>query len=132
MTVVPQVADGGVTLALTPAVAIVRVAQDIGLDVVAELRDALEQAVLARPLVVVDLAQVQTIDSTGLGTLVRARNAAHRRHGTLALAAQSRFVQTVLHTMRLDTVFPAFDSPDEAVAILVEDSSLVQEPSKTA
>ncbi|MEU4244665.1 STAS domain-containing protein [Actinoplanes sp. NPDC026619] len=113
-----------VSLRLTPSAAIVRVLRDIDLDVVPQLRIALEQAVQARPRVVVDLAQVNVIDSNGLGTLVRARNAARVRRGVLVLAAPSRFVQTVLRTMRLHTAFPVFDSADQAVAAENTDSGV--------
>ncbi|HEX5200488.1 STAS domain-containing protein [Paractinoplanes rhizophilus] len=105
-----------VSIRLLPSAAVVRVTRDIDADVVPDLRTALEQALRERARVVVDLEQVHLIDSTGLGTLVRARNAARQRHGTLALAAPSRFVQTVLRTMRLHTAFPVYSSADQAVA----------------
>ncbi|GAA2631647.1 anti-sigma-B factor antagonist [Paractinoplanes durhamensis] len=104
-----------VTLSLTASTAVVRVDRDIDPEVVPELRVALDEAVRARPRVVVDLARVHVIEATGLGILVRARSAARQREGELVLAAPSRFVQTVLHTMRLHTAFPLYESADEAV-----------------
>ncbi|WP_374102576.1 STAS domain-containing protein [Micromonospora sp. D93] len=68
--------------------------------------------------VVVDLSRVHIIDSTGLGLLVRAHREARERGVTLCLAAPSRFIRTVLHTMRLDGAFPIFDSRDDALAQL--------------
>ncbi|MCA2219044.1 STAS domain-containing protein [Jidongwangia harbinensis] len=85
---------------------LVRVAGDVDTGVVAELRAALETALAEHPRIIMDLTRAATIDSVGLGTVVRARQAARRRGGDLLLAAPSRFVQTVLHTMRLDGAFP--------------------------
>jgi anti-anti-sigma factor len=68
-----------------------------------------------------DLTRAATIDSVGLGAVVRARQAARRRGGDLLLAAPSRFVQTVLHTMRLDGAFPTFDSVPQAMSAVRAD-----------
>jgi anti-anti-sigma factor len=79
------------------------------------LRAALRQAADGGAPVLVDLSRVRAIDSTGLGLLVRAHLDARERGLTLCLAAPSRFIRTVLHTMRLDGVFPIFDSREDAL-----------------
>ncbi|WP_433125447.1 STAS domain-containing protein [Micromonospora sp. CA-240977] len=89
---------------------------DIDLDTGDALRAALREAADASGPVVVDLSRVHVIDSTGLGLLVRAHLDARERGATLCLAAPSRFIRTVLHTMRLDGVFPTYDSRDDALA----------------
>ncbi|MFC4018482.1 STAS domain-containing protein [Micromonospora sp. GCM10011542] len=89
---------------------------DIDVDAGDALRAALRDAADANGPVVVDLSRVHVIDSTGLGLLVRAHLDARERGVTLCLAAPSRFIRTVLHTMRLDGVFPIFDSREEALA----------------
>lgn len=79
------------------------------------LRTALSEAIEHEGRVVVDLSAVEQIDSTGLGLLVRARQEARQRGAELCLHAPSRFVLTVLHTMRLDTAFPVVtNQPDTA------------------
>jgi len=88
---------------------------DIDLNAVPVLRQAFTDALDALPDVVLDMAGVALIDSTGLGLLVRTRQAARQRGGVLCLAAPSRFVRTVLHTMRLDGAFPIFDDPAAAL-----------------
>jgi anti-anti-sigma factor len=98
-----------------PTAAVVRVTGEIDMAVAPELRSALEAAVGAHPNVIVDLSQAGVIDSAGLSTLVRARNAARRRQGQLLLAGPSRFVQTVLRTMRLHTAFRTFGTVQQAV-----------------
>ncbi|RGC65929.1 STAS domain protein [Micromonospora sp. MW-13] len=79
------------------------------------LRAALDDTVEFDGRAVVDLHGVEQIDSTGLGLLVRAHQQARNRGVVLCLAAPSRFVRTVLHTMRLDGVFPVFDTQHEAL-----------------
>jgi anti-anti-sigma factor len=111
----PEAAER-VSVTLERSVALVRVIGDLDVVVADELRGALERAALARPTVIVDLTAAHTIDPAGLGALVRARNAARRRQGELVLAGPSRFVQTVLRTMRLHTAFRVFRSPGEALA----------------
>ena len=69
--------------------------------------------------IVLDLSAVPTLDPEGLGLLVRARQQLRQETGGwLCLAAPSRFVLTVLHTMRLETVFPVFADHEAAVAWL--------------
>ncbi|MEV7332174.1 STAS domain-containing protein [Micromonospora sp. NPDC093244] len=97
-------------------VTVVAATGDLDLDTCDTLRAALRHAAEMGGHVVVDLSQVHVIDSTGLGLLVRAHRDARDRGVTLCLAAPSRFIRTVLHTMRLDGLFPVFDSRDDAVA----------------
>ncbi|NJP33603.1 STAS domain-containing protein [Micromonospora thermarum] len=70
------------------------------------LRAALAAAEEHDGRMTVDLSAVEHIDSTGLGLLVRARQEARQRGMVLCLRAPSRFVVTVLHTMRLQAAFP--------------------------
>jgi len=70
------------------------------------VRRALAESVTLGRQVLVDLAEVRTIESVGLGLLVRAHQEARQDGKALCLVAPSRFVRTVLHTMRLDSVFP--------------------------
>lgn len=81
---------------------------DLDLLVQSLLRETLCQACTTHRHVLLDLADVRLIDSTGLGLLVRAHQAVKRKDGKLALVAPSKFVQTVLFTMRLHPVFPIF------------------------
>ncbi|WP_341721265.1 STAS domain-containing protein [Micromonospora sp. FIMYZ51] len=82
------------------------------------LRVALREAVEVDGTVVVDLGRVNVIDSVGLGLLVRAHREVRERDARLCLAAPSRFIRTVLHTMKLDGVFPIFETLDDALTQL--------------
>lgn len=99
-------------------VAVVTVTGDIDVAAGEALHTALATAITGGGPVLVDLTRVHLIDSTGLGLLVRAHRQAKERGTRLCLAAPSRFILTVLHTMRLDGVFPIFDSRQDAVRAL--------------
>ena len=64
--------------------------------------------------VVLDLGQVDFIDSSGLGAIVAAMKQMDA-DGTLALAAPTETVRKVFRLTRMDTVFEIFDSLDEAL-----------------
>ncbi|GAA1640006.1 STAS domain-containing protein [Actinoplanes couchii] len=106
-----------VKLRLEPTAAIVTVDGDVDLDAAVELWSVLEAAASARLTVVVDLAAAGTVDSIGVGALVRGRNTVQRRRGELVLAGASPFLQAVLRTMRLATAFPVFRTVEHALTV---------------
>jgi anti-sigma B factor antagonist len=60
-----------------------------------------------------DLEKVQTVDSSGLATLVRFYKEIRTRGGTLALCAVQREAMKVFQLTRLDTIFTILpDSTD--------------------
>ena len=84
----------------------------------AEQFEALLQNVLAdghRHLIVV-LEDVPHVDSGGVRALVRGHLTAQRLGGSIALAQIDRRVHRILTMMRLDMVFPIFETVDAAVA----------------
>lgn len=103
-----QTPAGVNAVVLTPLV-------DIDGCFIGTLRDGLTTALDTSRHVVLDLHAVHLIDSAGLGLLVRIHQEAKRRGGSLSLVAPSRFVLTVLHTMRLGTVFATY--PHEEAAL---------------
>ena len=96
--------------------ALVRVRSDIDATVADPLRRVLAEASDRHCPVVLDLGDAPAIDSAGLGALVRAHRRAHRSGGVLCLAGPSRYVLTVLHTMKVDPLFPTFDDVSAALA----------------
>jgi anti-sigma B factor antagonist len=96
-------------------VAVVRVRADIDATVADPLRRALFAAADHYRHVVLDLSDAATLDSAGLGALVRAHKHARQRDAVLCFAGPSRYVVTVLHTMKVDGLFPTFE--DSATAI---------------
>ncbi|PGH45078.1 anti-anti-sigma factor [Micromonospora sediminicola] len=110
------VADDGLGLDDVEAVGGPRPTPDA--DPAEAVRRALADRSIRADRELVDLAGLEVIDSAGLGLLVRAHQEARRDGRRLCLVAPSRFVLTVLHTMRLDGVFAVVDdrAPASGVA----------------
>lgn len=89
---------------------------DLDQQIADAVRPAVMEAATAGRHIVVDLHASGVVDSAGLGLLVRAHREAKNRGGLLVLAAPSRFVRTVLHTMRLDAMFQTFPDRRRALA----------------
>jgi anti-sigma B factor antagonist len=71
--------------------------------------------IIARePEIIVDLAGLEFIDSSGLAALVRGRKLARLAGGELRLAAPQPRVQRILTLTRLTDVLPVHASVDEA------------------
>ena len=82
-----------------------------------QLEDVLLDAILAgTQYVIVDLRDVSHADSGGIRALVRGHLAVAKKGGRVSLVNASANVQRVLHTLRLDSVFPIYDSVDAALA----------------
>ena len=68
-----------------------------------------------RHRIVVNLADVPSIDAAGLGALVDAYCLVSRNRGTLGLANVTRRLHDLIVITRLVTVFDIFDSVEDAV-----------------
>ena len=79
-----------------------------------EVVAAFAMIVARQPEVIVDLAGLEFIDSSGVAALARARKLARHAGGDLLLAAPRRAVLRVLTLTRLIDVFPAHARGDEA------------------
>lgn len=67
-----------------------------------------------RPRVVVDLSDVDTIDSAVLGALVSGLKAARQAGGDLRIVAPGPQIQMILGMTKLTKVLPAYPSADSA------------------
>lgn len=65
--------------------------------------------------VVVDMAKVEWMNSTGLGILISGLTTLRNNQGELKLANVTGKIQSLLTITKLITVFEAFDSVEEAV-----------------
>ena len=80
------------------------------------LRNAVHDAINGGATkVVINLKDVTTIDSSGVGELVSAYTTATNRGAKLSLANLPSKVSDILQITQLITVFDVFDSEDEAV-----------------
>ena len=64
---------------------------------------------------VLDLKQVQFVDSTGLGALVSCLRQAHIAAGEIKLCGLNKPVRALFELVRMHRVFEIFNSADEAV-----------------
>lgn len=66
--------------------------------------------------IILDLAQINFIDSSGIGALVRIYTAAERRGARVKLLRLTKRVHDVLQITRLSSVYEIYDDPQKAVA----------------
>ncbi|MCK4633160.1 MAG: STAS domain-containing protein [candidate division Zixibacteria bacterium] len=66
--------------------------------------------------IIIDLAQVDWMNSTGLGILISSYTTLRNNGGHLKLANVTDKIKSLLTITKLVSVFEAFDSVDEAVA----------------
>jgi anti-anti-sigma factor len=93
---------------------IIRLAGELDLHNVGDVRAALTEAIEREPrCVVIDLAAVEFVDSTALGVLIEARS--RLGQDALLLAAPQLETRRTLQISGLDRHLPVRDSVDEAL-----------------
>lgn len=102
---------------LSRGVIVVDVIGEVDVYTCGLLRDRLLLAVTdeARHSLVVNLADMSFIDSTGIGVLVGVWHRMQAAAGILVLAAPSRQARAVLNTTGLTKSFPVYDTEAQAV-----------------
>ncbi|MEV4688627.1 STAS domain-containing protein [Microbacterium sp. LWH3-1.2] len=99
-------------------VAIVRAVGKLNLISAPVLRSVVTRAIADHGnRIVVDLAGVEFIDSSGLGALVGCLKAARQADGDLRIARPTDQVLMVLRLSSLDRVLASYASPDEAYGV---------------
>jgi anti-sigma B factor antagonist len=66
--------------------------------------------------IIVDLGQVEFVDSSGLGALIRAHTSANRSDGALSLVRVGPQMRNLLAVARLTDVLAIFDNTEQALA----------------
>ena len=88
-------------------------------DSPASLLGAIERLIdQGRVNIVVNLGEVRSVDSDGLGEIVRGFNDAREAGGELVLCGVGAHLRELLATTKLDEYIPIFDSEHEAVRTL--------------
>ena len=67
-------------------------------------------------VIVINLQDVEFMDSSGLATLVEALQSTRRKKTTLKLVSLCHRVRSIFEIARLDAIFEIFDSEAEALA----------------
>ncbi|MCR6630034.1 MAG: STAS domain-containing protein [Magnetospirillum sp.] len=100
----------------TGGAVVVALAGEIDLQYSPNVRRQLMDLMFARRDVLVDLARVVYIDSSGIASLVEAYQMARKNATRFVLVAVSQPVLRVLQLARLDKVFTLADSVEAALA----------------
>lgn len=87
------------------------------------LEQALERAGLEFARIVVNVAEVARIDSTGMGLLVRFLTHARRKGGDLRLAGPTGLLKELLRLTGLDKVFMVYESEDDAIVSFLQEAA---------
>ena len=85
-------------------------------DETAAFRARVQQMLLGTNRIVINLSEMEYIDSAGLGTLVGLLASTRNRHGEIKLVRPTKRVTDLLRQTRLNTVFQCCESDDAAVA----------------
>jgi anti-sigma B factor antagonist len=83
------------------------------------LRDMLQAKLKSRcPALVLDLHQVDFIDSRGIAAIIEYYRDSAEYSGLVGLAALSPEVKPIIETVRLETIMPVFATVTEAVTAM--------------
>lgn len=80
------------------------------------LREQVTELLKQHPRIVLNLAEVTSVDSNGVGTLVGLWAAAQQTGGEIKLAGLGPRVQDVLRITRLNALFGIYESVEKAAA----------------
>jgi anti-sigma B factor antagonist len=89
----------------------------------ASLRDIVKKLLAENPKVVLNLHEVNYIDSGGLGTLVSLYTTARSAGGAVKLARLSQRVGDLLQVTKLLTIFEVFDDEEVAAQSFKKDAA---------
>jgi anti-sigma B factor antagonist len=110
-----RVAGGHLQLHLwiddTPARVLIRVAGELDVATVSQLRQLVDAHARSGQMMIIDLREVEFIDSMGLAALVRARHRALTRGAELKLVEPPASVSAVFGLTGLDAVFDWVPAP---------------------
>ena len=93
-----------------------------------ELRAHITWLLRDRRAIVLHLGDVAFIDSSGLGTMVRALTSTRQAHGDLKLCDVPEHVRKVLQLSHLTKLFDAHESEDNAVAAFYRAPAQAEQP----
>jgi anti-sigma B factor antagonist len=89
----------------------------------ASLRDTVKKLLVQSPNVVLNLREVNYVDSGGLGTLVSLYTTARNAGGAVKLARLSQRVGDLLQLTKLLTIFEVFDDEEAAAKSFKKDAA---------
>ena len=95
--------------------AVVRAGGEIDTHTVHAFHEVFDEAASLASHVVIDLAHVTFVDSSGLGALIVARETTREHDGSVSLVSPPPLVRRLLGSAQLHDGFAIYDSLDEAI-----------------
>lgn len=95
---------------------IIKLTGEVDLQTSPKAREQILQTLKNNQHVLVEMAEVEYIDSSGIASLVEGFQEAKSRNLTLALVNISASTRQVLQLARLDKIFPIFDNISDGLA----------------
>lgn len=96
---------------------IIELAGEIDMKCSAKIKDKFKEIFRQKPhRVIVDMTEVNFMDSSGLAVLVVALKQSRVNNSALKLAGLTKDVLSILEICRLETIFHIFDTTDEALS----------------
>ncbi len=83
-----------------------------------------------RRAIVLNLAEVRFIDSSGLGAIVRSMNSLRQSHGDLKLCTVTDHVRKILEISHLAKLFQVYESEEKAVAAFYGPDTPMERPTR--
>ena len=100
-----------------PGLAVISVASPLDIPAIVPFKAAVDRCIEKNNLfIVVNLENVNFMDSPFVGTLMGCRKTLQQKGGDLAICAASQFLQDRLSIMGLDRVFHFYSSPQSAIS----------------
>jgi anti-anti-sigma factor len=90
-------------------------------DEAAIMEGAINRGLLESKRLVLDAAQVDRVDSTGMGLLVRFLSHTKKHGGDLRLSAPQPFFHTLLDATKLSTIFRVYGCEEEAIVSFLKE-----------
>jgi anti-sigma B factor antagonist len=91
------------------------------------LNDALQRGLREFNRVVLNLADVNRVDSAGMGLLVRFLWHLRNKRGDIRLAAPSPFITRLLEMTKLSSVFAVYPDEEAAIVSFLKEGALISE-----
>lgn len=81
-------------------------------------KEALQPVLDANKAVLIDMSQLNFVDSSGLGALLSCLRAMNNKEGELKLFAMTKPVQALFELVRMHRIFAIYNSREEALSSL--------------
>jgi anti-sigma B factor antagonist len=105
-----------ITITRHDDVAVLRIGSRFDAYEAANVRQAMTEAIDGTPRVIVDLSNVQFMDSTALAILVQGMKRCRQQQGDLRLSGLQQPVRVIFDLTRLDSAFQIYATEAEAIA----------------